>query len=415
MKMAALGMMMCFVSMQNSFAASEAASEASSDKQSENVSVEPLPIKPSTGLRRHMRALQLVQDRMADGNVHAADTQAVLISKMLRDMEKGDAFGTMSEQDTVSYLSMALLNGADPQRIRSVLGENGITSKDVFLLGTLAYAEGRVAESLAAFEQVDPQKLPRLAFAQFHLTKGVMLASIEPLKAKKAFAQARLSASGTLIEESALRREAMLEIENPKRFLMLLKSYLHRFKNSPFASAFISQVAFAISDLAPTIQTEIMVELDSVLASARQPDRQNFFSILARSSLIGGDLALTEFATSRAVSEVTNPSMLLSARLYHAAFNIAGSDYENAAIELESLMRAPLQAADQDILKAAIGVAKELRRWPFDDEFAETSNEVKTEFFGPSQPSNANQSSVKMDAAERLLADTKAFTARPKT
>ncbi|MGL4405812.1 MAG: hypothetical protein ACRCT6_08635 [Notoacmeibacter sp.] len=384
----------------------QAAETPPSEKQQGGVAIEALPVSAVTGLPAQLRSLQLVQDRMAHGNSRAMNAQVVLLDEMLKEMERGSSLGTMDENQTVFILGMALLNGADPERIRSVLGESGIASKDPFLLATLAYAEGRIAESMTAFELVDPEKLPLSAFAQLQLTIGVILTKTEPEKAIKAFAAARLAAPGTLIEESALRREAMLAIADPKRFLVLLRSYLNRFENSPFASAFISQFAFAISQLEPEAQIEITQALNTVLTKARKTDRQNFYAILARSSLIGGANALTEFATNQALREITNPSMLLSARLYHAAFHVAGADYEKAAAELHSLMRAPLLESDQEILKAAIGVAKELRRWPYDDE------PKVVELVRPDKPTNSANSDEKSSsilAAEELLKNTKSI------
>lgn len=385
----------------NNSIASEAAITAA-----QHAKVEPMPVAAVFTLQRQLRAMQLVQDRMAEGNERAMDAQGVLLLQMLNEMEDGAGFGALNERQTVFILGIALLNGADPERIRAVLGQNAIYSKDPFFLGALAYAEGRVAESLAAFETIDVLKLPRTVQAQFHLTVGVLLASTKPEQAAKSFTAARLMAPGTLIEEAGLRREALLEMGNPNRFLVLLKSYLHRFKNSPFASSFISQFAFSISDLEADAQTEITAELDAVLAGARKEDRQNFYAILARSSLIGGQNVLTEFATSQALREVSDPSVLLSARLYHAAFHVAGKNYKQAANELHSLMRVPLQPADQEILKAAIGVAKELRRWPFDEEGEKPA--LKNVKLQPRQQL-VSENSVTVLTAKKLIEETRTF------
>ena len=89
-------------------------------------------------------------------------------------------------------------------------------------------------------------------------------------------------------------------------------------------------------------------------------------SVVARTSLVAGNRDLTQYATERAVEAADTPALVLSARLYRAAFAIAGDDYRAAASELHSLKRVPLQPADREILRAAISVAQELRRWPFD-------------------------------------------------
>ena len=377
------------------------------DKTTTHVSVnKALDIQPIGGIDRQLHAFQLVQDRLVTGNTKAVDAQRALLEQMISSLETRTGLAGLTEKDAALALPMALLNGADPERVRAILGQSGVSSKEPFLLGALAYAEGRVSEALIAFETVDVSKLLPLTRAQYYLTNGVMLVKSEPERAALNFVKARLTAPGTLIEEAALRREALLAMEDPKRFLGLVRSYLHRFANSPFASAFISQFAFSIADLDDKVQSEITAQLDDLLAPAQAEDKQNFYAILARSSLVGGNHALTDFATMQAVREVKNPSQLLSVRLYRAAFDIAGTNHLAAAIELNSLMRVPLQASDREILSAAISVAQELRRWPYD----QIGPLNKDNLPGPvlsttTEPSSAL--SVNVSNAQKLLEDTK--------
>ncbi len=370
-----------------------------------------LKVETIDGLGRQLRALQLVQDRMVTGNTKAVDAQRALLERLMADLETRNGLAALDDKDAELFLPMALLNGADPERIRSVLGQSGLTSKNAFLIGAIAYAEGRVADALLAFADVDAAALPPIARAQYHLTYGVMLAKTQPDQAMKNFAKARLEAPGTLIEEAALRREALLNISKPEVFIKLVRSYLHRFAASPFASAFISQFAFSIADLRNDIQNSIMSQLDQLLAPARSEDRQNFYSILARSSLIGGNSVLTDFATLRAVHAVKDPSQLLSARLYRAAFEIAGDNYVSAADELHSLMRVPLQASDREILSAAISVAEELRRWPFEQREIGSSAALPTRPY-PDVNVAKNEPSTGILEAQKLLGETENL-ARP--
>jgi chemotaxis protein MotC len=388
----------------------EASVEAKADAKLEvhAPKIEPLEVMPIIGISRNLRALQLVQDRMVTGNIKAVDAQRALLEQMLVNLETNEGGAGITEGDVAKLLPMALLNGADPERVRSILGQSGIMSKDPFLLGALAYAEGRLSEGIAAFEKVDVAGLSPLARAQFHLTFGVMQAEIEPLKAAKHFAEARLAAPGTLIEEAALRRQALMVIAEPKQFLPLVKSYLHRFAASPFASAFISQFAFSIGDLDMPVQNEITKQLDGLLANAASQDRQNFYAILARSSLVGSNHELADFATARAVNEIKDPSQLLSARLYRAAFDIAGDSHAAAATELQSLMRVPLQASDREILAAAISVAQELRRWPFEEHAGKSNSFLPAAI--EANTVTTGEETAGIAGAKKLLDDTAEIT-----
>jgi chemotaxis protein MotC len=260
------------------------------------------------------------------------------------------------------------------------------------------------------------QSLPVDIAAQVELARGVLLAEIDAPAAVNAFVAARLAAPGSMVEEAALRREALLSLNDIPHFTALLKTYLRRFGASPFAAAFISQVAFRVGAAPPEFQDQISTVLDEVLAQARLTDRQVFFGILARTSLTGGHAPMIKFATERALQAAKTaqdePSVL-SARLYKAAFDIAGVEFGQAAIELRSLMHAPLQQSDQEILKAAIGVAKELRRWPKEDMTDQLATDDAVPFGPPAPESPAAELArlplASVSAAEALLRDTKSM------
>jgi chemotaxis protein MotC len=285
---------------------------------------------------------------------------------------------------------------------------------DALLAGALAFAEGRQPAAAAALARVEPTGLPTSVLAQVRLTEGVLFAETAPDKARAAFAEARLLAPGTLVEESALRREVLLHGEDTARMAQLASSYIRRFGSSPFASAFISRLAFAVATVPPEAQEALSSQLDAVLAPARAADKQAFYAILARSTLVSGNHVLARAASARAMSEPADESMLLRARLYAAALAIASDDHVGAAQELHSLTRAPLDEADRDILLAAISVARELRRWPFDPAPPPTRTPLAAGTppgIGPDM--GAAPTSAAIQAAEAALDATRQLTRTP--
>jgi chemotaxis protein MotC len=369
--------------------------------------IAPLPITQHDGLTRHVRALQLVQDRMATGGQIAIDAQRAILVQLERELAAHTPDASLPQ--TRQMLALALLNGANPQAIRAALAGQG--ADDPLLAGALAYAEGRMPQAKAQFATVDPLALPVTVRAQFSLIRGSMLVEEDAAAAQALLGRARLLAPGTLIEEAALRRQAMLAIQEPETLVLLASTYLRRFGQSPFASAFISQLAFAIPGTPPEAQQALSTQLDPLMLAARTTDRQTFYTILARTSLVGGNHALARLATERAVAEAPDPSTLLSARLYRAALGIAGKDYRPAVQELKSLMRAPLQPADQDILKAAISVAQELRRWPQDAAVPVAGDSNARTPTAPLE-ADSNPSGI-MEAARQMLDATEPLVARP--
>jgi chemotaxis protein MotC len=336
---------------------------ASAEKAAPAAPIAPLAVHEPSPLARNIRALQLVQDRLASGNAVALDAQGAIIERIMAAAEKNAAADAAIDAGDGQLLAMALMNGADPTRLPGV---KGLAGEDPLLRAALAYAEGRLGTAQAAFAKLDMAALPVSLRAQARLTYGALMANFDPKVALAAFADARMLAPGTLIEEAALRREVGLRLDEPERMLVLASTYLRRFGASPFASAFISQFAFAIAAAPETLQEQVTAQLDGLLAEARGPDRQAFYTILARSTLVGGNHVLAGFASRKAMIGANDATNLLSARLYNAALAIASDAPGSAAAELHSLTRAPLRAADQEILQAAIGIARELRRWPYD-------------------------------------------------
>jgi chemotaxis protein MotC len=371
--------------------------------------IEPLPVDPLSGLAKTMRALHLVQDRLAAGNGVALDAQSALLERIMIAGETGLDLADAHERAVVA---LALMNGADPSRFA---GLRAAAPEDALLAGALAFAEGRQPAAAAALARVDAAALAPAARAQMRLIEGVIQAESAPEVALAKFAEARLIAPGTLIEEAALRREVLLHVADPARMATLASSYVRRFGASPFASAFITRLASAVADAPGPVQETLSAELDRLLAPARATDRQAFFAILARSTLVSGNHVLAKTAAARALSEAADDSMVLSARLYRAALAIASDAHEEAARELHSLQRAPLSADDREILAAAISVARELRRWPFDDTPAPATSARSTGLppgIGPDDAA-APAPTAAMQAARAALTSSDTLVSRP--
>ena len=198
------------------------------------LAIDPLPVQPHRPLTDRVRAMRLVQDRIADGNGVAIDAQRAVLDTMLDLMERTPP-SLENEEDRLA-LAVALFNGLPPDEARGAGLTPDILAADRFLDGALAYAEGRLGSAREALNAVDPATLPVEARAQYHLTLGSLLIQAEPAQAIRHFGAVRLMAPGTLMEEAALRREAMLSLTDVDGFLQLVTSYLQRFGQSPLAS-----------------------------------------------------------------------------------------------------------------------------------------------------------------------------------
>ncbi|NJR13946.1 MAG: hypothetical protein HC779_06995 [Phyllobacteriaceae bacterium] len=144
-------------------AAEAQAAESKPDAAVPAKPIEPLPVETADGLTRHVRALQLVQDRMATGGQIAIDAQRAILVQLASGLATQPP--NLDLPQTRQMLALALLNGIDPSAVRAALAKNisgaadGVT-QDAFLAGALAYAEGRLPQARAQFAAVDDTMLP---------------------------------------------------------------------------------------------------------------------------------------------------------------------------------------------------------------------------------------------------------------
>ncbi|MBL8588095.1 MAG: hypothetical protein JNK46_06160, partial [Methylobacteriaceae bacterium] len=239
---------------QPAAAASAAKPEAKTDGKpnAAAASAEPLPVDTGPPAPwRLLRALQRLQVQMAQGSTVAQQAQAGLVAELTRGFAAADAALWSDRRNAVAALAL-LLSGADPRDLRKLHDDGAFGDHASLVAAGLAFAEGRTAQARALLEEIDEADLGRIVAAQVALVAATLAARDDPERANALFDRARLLSPGTLVEETARRRQARLaeERSDETRFMRLAAQYARRYGRSVYASDFHVRLPAALTRIA---------------------------------------------------------------------------------------------------------------------------------------------------------------------
>ena len=192
-----------------------------------------------------LQSLHGVQDDIARGDLTAVTLQTELIDRLRDALESP----LSQSKDAAEWETVAIgyaLDGANPQIVRRLLATIGAKSKlHDLALAVSEYSIGNMKEAISAFETIDAKTLdPRLA-PYVALAEGTAYLEIDAKKAVEKFERAVLLGSGTLVEEVAVRRLAILGLKSKDagQFERAATLYVRRYNSSPFAGQFFAVLA----------------------------------------------------------------------------------------------------------------------------------------------------------------------------
>lgn len=305
-----------------------------------------------------VRSLQLVQDRLADGDHAALPMQRKLLEMIDGRMVRADPaeFG-----DGRNYRALLIyaMSGGNPATIGQVVARLDLTGEDARLGEAVTdYVTGRIARAGPAFEPVDPLAYPSELGSFLALIKGTVAAATDPDRAWRNFDLARLLAPGTLVEEAALRRLLSLHAQraDAPRFQSTAMHYVTRFLRSPYATQFAEAYVAGIVRLHETIDTDSIEETTALM---NDEQTKVIYLRLARRSAVEGYPRLLAFA-SRMAGRWANPqegSGDPRAQLYASIGSITSENVGTVLDTLKSIDRSRLTEDDRSFLSAAEAIA----------------------------------------------------------
>lgn len=322
---------------------------------------------PAQTISARTSDLQALQARIAAGDKAALASQAELIRSVGAAIVAAKPETWQSKRETDSVV-IYLMSGGDPRDVARLIDSGAVPSAEIPVIrGALAYVLGNEAEAEKRLSVLDPRTLPLRLAGPIAFAQSVLATSHDPKKAIALLDIARLLAPGTLVEEAALRREAVLVADQHEvdRVALLARQYAARFGASVYAESFLQSFAGALAQSGAIDSSENFAKFRGFFAALAPEPRRGFLLGLARAATLGGrfDVAAT---AARAALEIASPDSPEEARgrLYEAMARILTPEYDAGLAELQSVAQAKLDRRDQELLLAGRTVATYLRQPP---------------------------------------------------
>jgi chemotaxis protein MotC len=315
-----------------------------------------------------VRSLRAIQDQIARGNMAAHHFQKKFIPQVtdLLNQAKPEVW---KEPKNARAAVIFVLSGGNPSVLQKILESKEEPSIDAALIkGALAYSEGRLGEAdklLGKFDarQVDPSLAGLIALVQAMLTekKGTFA------PANRLYDDARLLAPGTLVEESALRRQTFMAAaeKNLPRFETLSSQYFRRFGRCVYGIIFRRQFTKTMAAHQYTDDLNLMKRMESVINDLWPAGRLEVYAIATAEGVRRGKIEFARYMGAKAAALApANSTASWRVKLYNGATAIVTPDYDQGLAELQSIPRDRLSKKDTAFLDAALGLAHGLHRLP---------------------------------------------------
>ncbi len=345
-----------------------------------------------------VRSLQLVQDRIADGD-HAALPMQRKLLEMIDARFRDAPPQTFDDPRNFRSLLIYAMSGGNPVTVDVVRSRLSLAPPDQAMLnGIVDYLTGRPKRAANTLSRVDPMVQNDDLGAFIALVRGSLLATDQPVQAIAMFDKARLLGPGTLVEEAALRRSITLATgqHDAARFVQWSHQYVRRFLRSPYASQFADSFVNGVLELAGTID---FAAVDEVIARMAPEQRQVIYLRLARRGAIDGAAAVTAFAAPRA-GEATVEESDPRAKLYAALAGVTSENVGDVAQRLGEIDATRLSKRDRELYDAVRRVSTEITAPVEKPTAVEPAKPVETE-----KPADVAATSEAANAGDEFVPD----------
>lgn len=312
-----------------------------------------------------VRALQAVQDGIANGDTAAHGSHSALIRQIGEKFLATDP-GVWSNPQNGQAAVIYLLSGGAPQIIRK-LPRDKLNVDGRLFDGALAYVEGRQDEARGLLKDVKPRTIPSGLGGQVALVQGALFARAEASLAIERLDDARLLLPGTLVEEAALRREILLvgQAEEFDKFEFLTLAYIRHYRNSVYAGDFWQRFSTGLTQSSLALDERRFARITTLLEQIDRASRLKLYLVIARTAMVRGGLAVTRLAGERALTLSTDASADRErAHLFRGVSRALTDEYDGGIAELKALDRSKLPERDIPFLNATVQLARDVRK-PF--------------------------------------------------
>ncbi|TFV78711.1 chemotaxis protein [Bradyrhizobium frederickii] len=312
-----------------------------------------------------VRALQAVQDGIANGDTAAHGSHVALIRQIGEKFLAADP-GVWANPQNSQAVVIYLLSGGAPQIVRKLPRDRMSVDERLFN-GALAYVEGRQEEARELLKDVKPRTLSSGLGGQVALVQGALFARAEASFAIERLDDARLLLPGTLVEEAALRREILLvgQAEDFDKFEFLTLAYLRHYRNSIYAGDFWQRFSTGLTQSSLALDERRFARIAAMLEKIERASRLKLYLVIARAAMVRGQLAVTRLAGERALTLSDDASADRErAHFFRGAARALTDEYDGGLAELKALDRSKLPDRDIPLLNATVQLALDVRK-PF--------------------------------------------------
>lgn len=345
-----------------------------------------------------IRSLQLVQDRIANGD-HAALPMQRKLLEMIDERMRNATPEDLADQRNLSALLVYAMSGGNPVTLDLALSKLDAENPSKPLADALrAYLGGNFQAARDVLATVSPVTLDDHA-PFVALVKGTVLSNDEPDAALANLDTARLLAPGTLVEEAALRRSLLIAVSasRPDVFARTSSAYVRRFLRSPYASQFAE--AF-VSGLAAMHASLDAGEMADILAWMTPEQAETIALRMSRQAAIANDPVMIAFAERLATREAAqDPRALLHSNLG----GVATPQVADTLTTLQSIDRSRLSEGDRALLDAATDIAQTVVDRPDIPQAATAIPAAIDPETTSDTDSYISSTRAKLDAIDRLL------------
>jgi chemotaxis protein MotC len=321
------------------------------------------PTSPSGEPFELVRALQAVQDGIANGDTAAHAGHIALIRQIGEKFLTADA-SVWSNPQNGQAVVIYLLSGGAPQIVRK-LPRDKINVDSRLFDGALAYVEGRRDEARDLLKDVKPRTISSGMGGQVALVQGALFARSEASLAIERLDDARLLLPGTLVEEAALRREILLvgQAEDFDKFEFLTLAYIRHYRNSVYAGDFWQRFSTGLTQSSLALDDRRFARVAALLEQVDRASRLKLYLVIARGALVRGKLTVTRLAGERALTLSADATPDRErAHLYRGASRVLTDEYDGGFAELKALDRTKLAERDVLLLNATLQLALDVRK-----------------------------------------------------
>ncbi len=327
--------------------------------------------EPSRQPYELVRELQAFQDQasLKATSAHAEQReQRERIAKVSAQLTKFDP-KVWSDARNVRAAVIYVLSGGDPRILRNLAAASGAaTDIDGRLVkGALAYSERRDTEAAELLGGIDVESLDRSIGGHVALVRAMLLAKTDQRKAYALLDRARVIAPGTIVEEAALRRQAILAAKMGQldAFDRLSSQYFRRYSASIFARSFERQFAQEVVAHNYAADEKRFATLETQVSGLTDAERRETCLAIAEEAVAAGNVELVRFAARLAAIDArAYPAEATRMRLFEAAALLVTPAYEEASRALWTIDRSRLGVREEPLLDAAMAVSREIARPP---------------------------------------------------